>query len=230
MRRLITALVLMSLLAGTNPVSALTLSNVGGTWSNPVGGEPINYLYDQDAGGYGNNQSDQIWWGTDVGNGQSGLGFTGASGSTFDVGVTFELGQLQHFNNPIEFDTHATAVDLTISLEFSDPTGLDDSFLFTFTIDETKNFPTPQDDYIGFPGSFPCETCDIGGTQYTLELLGFGPNAGSLQDEFLSEEGSTNSTLLWARITTRPIPAPGALLLGAMGTGLIGWLRRRRAL
>jgi len=32
----------------------------------------------------------------------------------------------------------------------------------------------------------------------------------------------------WMRVTTHSIPAPGAVVMASLGTGLVGWLRRRR--
>lgn len=59
----------------------------------------------------------------------------------------------------------------------------------------------PPDDFIYFPSAIPPQTFEMDGRLHRLELLGFGPDADHLTDEFQSPEASTNATLLWARIT-----------------------------
>jgi hypothetical protein len=212
--------------------NALVLSEVDGTWGGVVGGSSVNFPTGVPVL-YGNGSEDQVRWGTSTGEGQSGLGFTGIAPPdlSFDIGDPFEVGRLRHFNAPVAEGTAASAADLAVDLTFSDPAGLSKTFAFTLQIDETPNGagPPPDDDYINFPASYAPETFDIGGTTYTLELLGFGSTPESIASQFQSPEGETNSTLLWGRITT-PIPAPGAILLGALGATLVASLRRRRAL
>ncbi len=208
------ALALIFFTAGM--ASALTLQDVDGIWSNNVGGTNVIFPTVGDEA--------QVRWGEGFPDPavQSGLGFTGSAPPSFDVfpDIAFNVGELRHFNNVIEIGSQATAVDLSLDLDFVSGMGL---FTFTFLIDETPNEPGPpaSDDIITFPDPISPELIELEGDIFILELLGFGPNSDNLLDEFISPEGGTNSTFLWAQLTDAPpIPEPATLLL--LGSGLLG--------
>src|SRR3990170_1710579 len=185
-----------------SPASAPTLGTVSGTWSNLVGAGATGTF--QTVGG-----ENQVLWGVSTGQGQSGLGFTPNPSLpiSFPVGQEFEIGTLRHFNRPI-FAPAATAVDLTIGLGLTVPPG-SPSFTFTLSIQETPNvapcaFPsaTPCADKITFPGAFSTQTFTTSGLTVTLTIVGFRTSPGGpLLADFISNEGQTNSALLFGRIT-----------------------------
>ncbi|MEL7036620.1 MAG: THxN family PEP-CTERM protein [Cyanobacteria bacterium J06592_8] len=186
--------------AGAN---AITLNGSSGTWSNPVGGSFIEF---QTVG-----EENQIRWGDAVIPGQpSGLGFTGVETTEVELENVFQIGTLRHFNNTIFGDTAASAVDLSIDLDFTE-FGVR-SFDFSFEIDETTNqgeaencpYPslTPCSDRISFPVAFAPQSFDIDDVSYTLSLEGFSSAVDqSILSDFISDESQTSEALLFGKIT-----------------------------
>ena len=229
-------------LASIPAAQAFTLSQVN-NFTDPVGGlvwqnwnDTPTFASVAPVPGYGNNKENQIRWGIPAEFGdKSGLGFTGISppDKVFAANTPFELGQLRHFNNPIyaEAQGFVSTVDLKISTAFTDPAGATPSFTFNLMVNETLNStgnPFLDRDFINFPNTFPAEKFTVGSTEYTLHLLGFGPNAGNLVSVFESPEGTTNSVRLWAELTEAPVPLPGAVFLFGSGLAGLAMLRRWR--
>lgn len=235
---LVSLMVAALALSANTATASLTMDSDVGTWTGTDGG--VNVQTQTVSVSYGNGSENQIRWGVpylapNTIDNQSGLGFTGRAPSsspvTFELGDTFEIGQISHFNHEIGNGGSPTEAYLQLVMDFTTPDGaLSQTFNFTFGVDETPGLGT--DDIITFPNAMPAENVVIGGTTYTVELLGFGDTPDALVDQFISvENGQVNSTQLWGRITERPaIPVPGAVLLSSIGLGFVGYLRRRHTL
>jgi len=230
MKKLCTLMAVVAVWAvATSPATAsLTLSSVDGDWTGTTGGVNVD-LTQTAVVAYGDTDQHQVRWGIPYHQTeQSGLGFTGAAGATFEAGDIFEVGELVHFNREIENDGAPSDATLQLVVNFSDPAGLSGTFDMVFAVNETPGLGT--DDIITFPTSpIPTDSMSIGGVTYTIKLLGFGPDSSNLVTEFVSpENGTPNSTLVWGQVSM--VPAPGAIILCGIGSCLVGWVRRRRML
>ena len=210
---------------------AFNFSSVG-TWSNPVGNvATVNY---QTVG-----SDNQVRWGDPIGPEKSGLGFTGNNG-TANFGDTIALGLLSSFNRTIAGGTGISGVDLKLNLGFGGTLPIpNQNFTFKLAIDETPNaapcaYPgeTVCSDRISFTNTTSSNIFSVGGTDYTLQLLGFSSAPGGTPiNEFFSEEDGANRTQLYGRVVeSAAVPEPTTMAgLALAGGGLAAMRRRRKA-
>jgi len=151
----------------------------------------------------------------------------------------FLVGTFTYFNGTSTSGTQIDSVDLRIGSNFTTPpAGLQVS-TFGLNVISTPNTGTPDEnaDAVLLPSSYSSTIFMIGGTQYTLQLLGFRNVVGdgfltSSNTRLNAREISTVSAQLFGRVTSNltGVPEPGTLaLLGAAGIAAMLLRRRRKA-
>ena len=221
---------LISINASAAPVSFTANTP---TWSGAAGGSNIVY------NGVNGNFTD-IRWGAPT-NAPSGLGFNPTDTPFFaNPNDAFKLGDLRHYNNPINANTAATSVNLGLATTVAGAAPANQNFSFQFLIDETTNsgtcsYPTtpgnPCADRITFQNLTLDQFFTIAGINYTLALIGFSNDSGATtQSYFDSQEGGSNDIGLYARLTeATQVPEPGSLALLGLGlAGLFAISRRKQ--
>lgn len=225
-------------LLSTPAHAGLTLNGTSGEWSNPDGGQAIQYKTGWDG-------TEQIRWGNPAWGystaGKSGLGFKGVGALDLNVGEVFNLGRLTHYNKTIWSGSAADAADLKVDLDFGFGT---QSFDFTMNIDETRNdagyhaggvcpYYTTSfgcSDSITWSNSISANTFKIGTDEYKLDLVGFSDSldVSTIKNQFISQEGANSHAHIFAQVTqltpaVQDIPEPASLI----GLGLFGFAAAR---
>jgi hypothetical protein len=185
-------------------------------------------LSNQDGGT--NNQLD---WGDPVPDSFSNfVKFNSANFST-TPDAAFNIGKLTYRNGSSFAGSNFNGdFPLLVALNFTNPASVNPTFNYLFNILNTTNTgdPVGDSDRLRFStAGLSSNSFNVGGVDYTLQLLGFSNDNGTtIINEFLSPENATATANLYGKITTTNVPTP-ALLPGLIGLGATAWRKRRNA-
>ena len=204
--------------AGPANAGPFDLTNISGTWHDPVGGTSVT--------GEGTSS---ITWGDGVAPDSGYLFVAGGDILGAAVGVPLLLGEFTHFNEVIPVP-NLTGVDLHFGFDTNGaPASV--SAIFPFAHNETPNNTggSPgDDDIVTITTPIVNVPIMVGTDLYFFNLLGFSTDGGvTIDSVFSSPEGANNSAQLYGQLTLEPVPEPASLLLfgGAM-TAIAARMRR----
>ncbi len=197
------------------PISGTT----SGIFSNPAG--PGGMV----VSGVGTSS---FTWGSGFdGSPPSSLDFSGTSFAT-NTGTFFDIGEISYFNGTIALDSEASSVDFDVTLNFTTPGGISETFTYLLSLVNTPNTSdaVASADIVQFPGALPTASFTANGTTYSLGLeVGVVSGSGfSSQTTFSVLEGSSATATLRGIVTSQGVPQalPEPSTIALIGLGLLG--------
>ena len=158
------------------------------------------------------------------------LDYTGTSFSS-SSDTAFSFGTLTYYNSMTSVSTTAESVNMTISLTFETPSGIQQGYTYNFGLDilNTPNAGGNVNDTVSLPSTMPDLYFTDGDIDYKFEFLGFGIQTESGFNKINSfdlDEGSQTSAQLLGKIIV--VPEPATLLLFITGSIHLGLIKKRR--